>query len=48
MELSTAALHPALNAVVLVFGLMCVLGLFLALTQLIERYLEEENDRSGS
>lgn len=45
MNLSTAALHPVLNAGVIVLGLVCVLGLFLALTQLIERLLEEDRDR---
>lgn len=43
-------MHPALNAVVMALGLVCVLGLFLALTQYIEQLLEEKerNDRSGS
>lgn len=51
MIFTTAALPPALNAGVMALGLVCILGLFLALTQQIETWLNEQkerDDRSGS
>lgn len=51
MNPSTAALHPALDAVMWAFAVVLVVAFFLAATQHIEHLLErdkETRDRSGS
>ena len=45
MNPSTAALHPVLDAAMWGFAIILVIAFFLAVTQYIERLLEEEKNR---